>query len=210
MWRKQTYNHNGVVDQTKTEEIVSVAKHRFTVEEYHRMGEAGIFGEDDRMELIHGEVVKMAPIGWRHAECVRRLINLLARFVAEQALASRRLEVDAQNPVALSRHQEPQPDLTLVEGKLSGRLPGPAEVPLVVEVSDTTIAYDRNIKLPLYASAGIPEAWIGDLNEGGVEVHSDPGPQGYGAVSRFGRGERVVSATVPGLTFATDEILPAR
>ena len=189
---------------------MGVVRHRFTVEEYRKMGEAGIFSEDDRVELIDGEVVEMAPIGWRHAQCVTRLTTLLARFASEQALTDRRYEVSVQNPVALSRHREPQPDLALVEGLPPGRLPGPAEIALAVEVADTSLTYDRERKLPLYAEAGIPEAWLVDLTDDTIEVYSEPGPRGYGRVARFEREGRVVSATLPGLTFNAAEALPPK
>jgi Uma2 family endonuclease len=112
-------------------------RHRFTAEEYRKMGEAGIFTEDDRVELIDGEVVEMAPIGWRHALCVTRLTTLLTGFASSQGLLGRCYGVSVKNPIALRRHEEPQPDLTLVEGPPSGHLPGPAGVALVVEVADT-------------------------------------------------------------------------
>ncbi len=187
---------------------MSVVRHRFTVDEYHKMGEAGIFDEDDRVELIDGEVVEMTPIGWRHARCVRRLTNLFAGLVGGTA---GRYEVDAQNPVFLGEHWEPQPDLALLsEEPPAGRLPGPGEIALVVEVADTSLAYDREQKLPLYAEAGIPEAWIVDLSEDRIEVYSEPVPggAGYGKVSRLSRGEELVSPTVSGLSFGVAEVLP--
>ncbi|CAN5304449.1 Uma2 family endonuclease [soil metagenome] len=187
---------------------MGAVRHRFTVEEYRKMGEAGIFSEDDRVELIDGEVVEMAPIGWRHALCVTRLTTLLSRFASEQALAGRRYEVSVQNPVVLSRHREPQPDLALVDGLPPARLPGPAEVALVVEVADTSLAYDRERKLPLYAEAGIPEAWLVDLNANTIEVYSEPGSAGYGRIARSGREGRTVSATSPDLAFDISEALP--
>ena len=103
---------------------MGAVRHRFTVEEYRKMGEVGIFSEDDRVELIDGEVVEMAPIGWRHALCVTRLTALLPSFASDQGLLGRRYGVSMQNPLALRRHEEPQPDLALVEGPLSGHLPG--------------------------------------------------------------------------------------
>ncbi|MCA1687903.1 MAG: Uma2 family endonuclease [Actinobacteria bacterium] len=187
---------------------MGAVRHRFTAEEYRKMGEAGIFSEDDRVELIDGEVVEMTPIGWRHAQCVTRLNTLLARFAGEQALAGRRYEISVQNPVALSRHREPQPDLALLESLPPGRLPGPAEVALVVEVADTSVAYDRECKLPLYAGAGIPEAWLIDLNADVIEVHSEPEPAGYRRITRLQREGRVVSITLPGLAFDVAEVLP--
>jgi len=186
----------------------SVRRHRFTVDEYHRMGEAGIFGEDDRVELIDGEVVEMSPIGWRHAWCVRAVARLLVRFAEERAVHGESFGVDVQNPLHLHEYGEPQPDLVLLERTPVGHLPGPEDVALVVEVADTTLRYDREVKLPLYAEAGIREAWIFDLSANRVEVYSEPGSVGYRKTVRYVRGERATSATVPGLAFDADEALP--
>jgi Uma2 family endonuclease len=187
---------------------MGTVRHRFTVEEYRKMGEAGIFSEDDRVELIDGEVVEMTPIGWRHALCVTRLTTLLSGYASEQGLLGRRYGVSVQNPIALRRHEEPQPDLALIEGPPPGRLPGPAEIALVVEVADTSLTYDRERKLPLYAEVGIPEAWLVDLNAEAIEVYSEPGTTGYGRVARFGPDRRLVSATLPDLAFDALEVLP--
>ena len=182
----------------------AIKRHRFTVEEYHKMAEAGIFGEDDLVELIDGEVVKMAPIGWRHAWCVNTLNMLLAR------LAQSRYVVSVQNPLVISEHAEPQPDLVLLRTLPPGRLPAPEDVLLVVEVSDTTVAYDKSVKLPRYAEAGIAEVWLADLDSETVEVHSRPGPGGYRRTTRYTRGDRVESATHSGLVFDADEALPPK
>jgi Uma2 family endonuclease len=182
----------------------AVRRRRFTVEEYHKMGEAGIFGEDDRVELIDGEVVKMTPIGWQHAWCVNTLNMLLAR------MAQGRYVVSVQNPLVISEHGEPQPDLMLLRGLPPGRLPAPEDVVLIVEVSDTTLTYDKNVKLPRYAEAGIAEALLVDLNSETIEVHSGPGPGGYRKTTRYTRGDRVESATLPNLDFDADEALPPR
>ncbi len=182
----------------------TIKRHRFTVEEYHKMGEVGIFSEDDWVELIDGEVVKMAPIGWQHAWCVNTLNMLLAR------LAQTHYVVSVQNPLIISEHAEPQPDLMLLRGLPPGRLPTPGDVLLVAEVWDTTLTYDKNVKLPRYAEAGIAEAWLVDLNSKTIEVHPGPGPGGYRKTTRYTRGERVVSATVPDLTFDTSEALLPR
>lgn len=171
------------------------------------MGEAGIFSEDDRVELMDGEVVEMAPIGDRHIESVMRLNRLLSRW----ALHTREtgLFVSVQNPLALGEYGEPQPDLTLVRrrGDRSG-IPITGEVLLVVEVAATSLIYDRETKLPLYARAGIPEAWIIDLDADVVEVYSQPGPGSYRRNVIFKRGERVVSSTVAGLAFDVAEAMP--
>lgn len=192
------------------EQQQAVRKYRFTVEEYHKMGEAGIFHEDDRVELIDGEVLEMSPIGWRHIHCVRRLNRILVLFAHERTLRGDRYEADVQDPILLDEYGEPQPDLVLLKDPPIGRLPGPNGVLLIVEVADTSLAYDRSVKLKRYAKAGIPEMWLADLNADRVEVHSEPGPEGYRQTVRFARGERVESATLPGLAFDADEVLPPR
>lgn len=198
-----------------------VNKHRFTVEEYQKMGEAGVFGEDDRVELIDGEIVEMTPIGWRHVEAVDRLNHLLWSFAAG------RHRVSVQNPVVLGEHGEQQPDLMLIrEPGRTGRLPEAADVLLVVEVSDSSLAYDRNVKLPRYAAAGIPEAWILDLTgtPGGeaLELYAHPSEAApaspgsgfassagsYRSEHRFRPGELIVSEIVEGLSFPVEDVLP--
>lgn len=177
---------------------------RFTVGEYHRMAEAGILGEDDRVELVGGELVEMTPIGTRHLACVVALNHLLVEAAAG------RWFVSVQNPVRLSGRDEPQPDLSLLARKPNpgaAAPPGPKDVLLVVEVSDTTLSYDRNVKLPLYAGSGVPEAWIVDLAGQKVEVHHGPAPGGYGGLWAFGPGERVSSAVVGGLSVPVDAVL---
>ncbi len=178
-----------------------VVRHRFTVDEYHRMAEAGLLSEDDRVELIDGEIIEMTPIGWRHARCVSRLNMLLARFAGD------RYVVGVQNPLTISEHGEPQPDLVLLERRPRGRLPGPADAALVIEVSDTTLAYDRDVKLPRYARAGVPEVWIVDLQVRRVESHSDPSPEGYSVSREFGPGQQARSGSVEGLSLPVDEVL---
>jgi Uma2 family endonuclease len=180
-----------------------VQRHRFTVEEYHRMGETGLLGEDDRVELIDGEIVQMTAIGTRHFACVVNLTHML------MAACGDRYFVSVQNPVVLSERSEPQPDLSLLRTKPdpAGRLPEPEDVLLVVEVSDTTLAYDRNVKLPRYGVAGIPEVWIVDLEGRRIEVHAGPSAEGYGLSREFGPGEHARSESVEGLSTVVDEVL---
>ena len=192
------------------EQKEAVRKYRFTVEEFHKMGEAGIFSEDDRVELIDGEVLEMSPIGWRHIWCVRQLIRILVRFADERTARGEHYEADVQDPILLDGYGEPQPDLVLLKDSPIGRLPGPGEVALVVEVADTSLAFDRNVKLARYAEAGIPETWLADLIADRFEVHSEPGLDGYRKTMRYARGERVESATLPDLAFDTDEVLPPK
>src|SRR5438552_12280642 len=139
---------------------VEVRRRRFTVEEYHRMAEAGILSEDDRVELIEGEIVQMSPIGPRHSACVDRLNALFTSRLRRRAI------VRVQNPIVLSRWTEPQPDLTLLRPRAdfyAERHPGPADVLLAVEVAETSGVYDRGTKLALYARARIPEVWLVDV-----------------------------------------------
>jgi Uma2 family endonuclease len=184
--------------------------HRFTVEEYHKMGEAGIFSEDDRVELVEGEIVEMTPIGWRHVEAVDRLNGLFNRWIVLKGDDGglENLRVGVQNPLLLHEHGEHQPDVVLYRAEeVRGRLPAAGDALLVVEVADTSLPYDRNIKVPLYARAGVSEAWIVDVRAGTVEVHSEPRGVGYAAVRRYSKDERVRSATVVGLEFLVKDVL---
>mgnify|MGYP005850732689 CR=1 FL=1 len=183
---------------------VQVVKHRFTVEEYHRMGTAGIFSEDDRVELIEGEIVEMSPIGSRHANCVRRLIYLLSRMTGERAV------IDVQNPIRLGEYSEPQPDVTLLRPRpdfYAAAHPGPADVLLVIEVADTSADYDREVKVPLYALAGIPEVWLVELYAEQIEVYRQPLPHGYQEVQIVRRGQHLSPQAFPEPALAVDDIL---
>jgi Uma2 family endonuclease len=149
---------------------------RFTVDEYHRMGAAGILREDDRVELIEGEIVEMTPIGSRHAGQINRLNSLLAARLGSDAI------VAVQNPVRLSATSELQPDVALLRPRADfyrNAHPGPADVLLIIEVADTSIEADRRVKVPLYAKAGIAEVWLLDLTSNRVVVYRRPTPEGY-------------------------------
>jgi Uma2 family endonuclease len=186
---------------------VRVEKHLFSIEEYYKMVDAGIFTEDDRVELIEGEVVEMSPIGSRHAACVKRLNALLSR------LSGVRFIVSVQDPIRLSERSEPEPDLALLKRRedfYAERHPHPEDVLLLAEVADTSIEYDRSVKLPLYARSGIPEVWILDPDSGTVEVHAGPNPSlpgGYETVRRVGRDSELRSETVEGLTLRARDVL---
>ena len=183
---------------------VQPVRHRFTVAEYHQMAGAGIFGEDDRVELLEGEVVEMAPIGSRHAACVKRLNRLFQEQAAERVI------VAVQDPVRLGQLSEPQPDLALLRPRhdyyASGH-PGPEDVLLIVEVAETTAAWDRQHKVPLYASAGVAEVWLVDLGAGVVEACREPAGGAYAVVRRAGAGETLTPLALPTLTVAVDDIM---
>ncbi len=132
-------------------------RYYFSVDDYYRMADAGVFPIDARVELIDGEVVEMFSIGNRHIGAVIRLTTLLSRKVGASALVS------VQNPVRLNDFSEPQPDIALLKPRkdfYSNAHPTPAAALLIIEVADTSVNFDRRVKLPLYARAGIPETWV--------------------------------------------------
>lgn len=155
------------------------------------MGEAGIFSEDHRVELIEGEIIDMASIGSRHAEAVSRLARL---FIQKTALVVR-----VQNPICLAGESEPQPDLAVVANRsYADAHPGPDDVLLLIEVADASIDYDRRVKIPLYARHGIPEVWLVDLVEGrAFEAFREPAETGYREVRGYNPGETVQPIFVP-------------
>lgn len=174
---------------------------RFTVDEYHRMAEVGILHEDDRVELIGGEIVEMSPIGGRHAKCVTELTRVLVSLVGDD------VRVSPQNPVKLDQDEEPQPDVAVLragERYRAGALPAPEDVLVLIEVADTSLAYDREDKLPLYARFEIAEVWIVDLNANIIERYTEPSENGYRLVRRAGRGEALESAVLPALVVPVD------
>ena len=181
----------------------TITTRRFNVHEYHRMSEAGVLRHGDREELLDGEVVVMAAIGSPHQAAVDRLNRLLTKACDQQI-------VRVQGPVRLDEWNEPRPDLAILRPRddfyASGH-PSPGDVLLLIEVADTSLRFDREVKLPLYARAGIVECWIVDLNGRCVEVHRDPGPGGYGRSRTLARGESVSPAELPDLTFCGDRLL---
>lgn len=183
---------------------VDIKRRRFTLDEYHRMGEAEILHEDDRVELIRGELVHMAAIGARHAACVAFLTQRLVMRVGDRAV------VWPQNPVIIVPDSEPQPDVILLKPRADfyrAALPRPEDVLLLVEVADTSVRYDRNVKRPLYAEAGILEYWIVNLEGEAVEVHRDPDGNRYRHVERLARGARLAPQAFADVTLLVDDIL---
>lgn len=187
-------------------ECLTSLRHRFTVGQYHRMAEAGIIAEDDRVELIEGEIFEVTPISSQHAACVKRLNKLFAHHVGERALVS------VQDPVLLGEHSEPQPDLALLRPRpdayASGH-PGPHDVLLVVEVAEASLPYDRTVKIPLYGRAGIPEVWLVNLPGDAVEVHRKPTPRGYEDVRHVRRGGTLAPGELPDMILDVKDILGA-
>lgn len=170
---------------------------RFTVEDYHELGRAGILGEDDRVELIEGEIIDMTPIGSRHAAHVKRLVALFGERLGGTALLS------VQDPLHLSDGTEPQPDLMLLRPRTdfyADAHPTPADVLLLIEVADTSAAFDRTEKARLYAAQAIPEYWLVDTNLGEVRVHTDASGAGYLRVEPFGRDDAWTSTKPPAIS----------
>jgi Uma2 family endonuclease len=180
------------------------ARHRLTTTEFHRMVEAGILQENDRIELVEGELIDRAPIGSNHAGVVAQLTAWL------NGAAAGRFIVFPQNSLALSAHSEPQPDLTLLKPRddyYRSALPAPADVLLLIEISDATVEFDRNTKVPLYARSGIPEVWLVNLRDQVVEVFREPTAQGYVGSMRIVRGQRLASLAFPDLVLPVDDFL---
>ncbi|MEG4166594.1 MULTISPECIES: Uma2 family endonuclease [unclassified Microcoleus] len=183
---------------------VQLQKRLFTVKEYHLMTEVGILSEGDRVELIEGEIVKMAAIGTRHASCVRRLIRSFS--VIPQNLAI----LGVQDPIQLTDRTEPQPDVVLLQPRAdyyATAHPIPSEVLLLVEVSDSTVDYDRDVKVSIYARSLIQEVWLVGLVKNCLEVYRQPDPNGYSLMLKFWRGQQVAPLAFPDLEVSSDFIL---
>jgi Uma2 family endonuclease len=181
-----------------------VARRPITVAEYHRMGEAGILSERDRVELIEGELVAMAPIGSNHSGTVNTLNRRLILRVGDRGV------VAVQNPVRLDDLSEPQPDFAVLKPRPDDyRLATPRadEVLLIIEVADSSLAYDRAVKRSLYARHRIPEFWIVNLQAGEVEVCRTPSGDDYASVSRVGRAGMLEPELLPGATIPVAALL---
>ncbi len=184
-------------------QTLTAGPRRFSVEEYERIHESGVIGADERVELIKGEIIEMAAIGFRHAETVSLTTDTVAPVIPPNRSW-------AGNPIYLPDQSLPQPDYAVVKpGRYANRRPTAEDILFVVEVSDSSKHYDLTVKLPLYAAAGIPEAWLFDLIEDRIQRHTDPGPDGYRQVASVGRGESISSLVLPAVHFVVDEVLAA-
>jgi Uma2 family endonuclease len=181
-----------------------VTRKLFTADEFLRMGEAGIFEPEARLELIEGEIIEMSPIGNFHMACVNRANELFVMNLASKAIVS------VQNAIRLSEYTEPQPDITVLkrrddyykEKRISWE-----DAYLVVEVSDTSLRHDRDRKLPLYAKAGVREVWIEDLQSSAIYVYRDSGPEGYAASLTLRPGDPISPAAFPDVVFNVTDLL---
>lgn len=174
-------------------------KYRFTVEEYHRMGEVGIIPSDRRVELINGEIIEMSPIKSLHAGTVKVLTKLLISLFGDGIV------LGVQDPVELNEFSEPEPDLSILKFRQDyyrKSHPKPEDVLFLIEVADSSIDSDRQLKLPLYAEAGIPEVWIVNLPERQIEVYTKPAEKGYAQINIFRQGDTIQTASIESLAAA--------
>jgi Uma2 family endonuclease len=184
--------------------VASVRTRRFTVDEFERMGQAGILTEDDRVELIEGKIVEMTPIGPAHAVCVTNLTYALMAALGQSAI------VRVQNPIVIPEHNEPEPDVAVVRPRsdlYQNGHPRPEDIHFIVEVADSTLAYDRDEKVPVYARAGIPEVWLVDLEHRVVIVHRDVASSGYTTSRTHHRSDRIAPLAFPDQSIALVEVL---
>jgi len=177
-------------------------RYKLSIEDYHKLGTAGILHEDSRVELIEGDLIEMSPIGIAHMRCVNRLTRLLIHAVGDAAIVS------VQNPVTLPPRSEPQPDFALLKpgADSADHVPHPADVLLIVEVADTTLNYDRRTKLPLYARSGIVEVWIVDVQGRTIEAFNTPGDAGYARSAVYRGGDSVAPAALPAASIRLDDV----
>ncbi|EDN67454.1 Protein of unknown function DUF820 [Beggiatoa sp. PS] len=188
----------------RPKEPIFPCNHRFTVEDWHKMGEMGLFSPEIRTELIEGEIIDMGPIGSLHAGCVNRLNYFVNRQVTNSEIVS------VQNPIILSNSSEPQPDLMVLRYESSfyqNKHPTPEDVLLLIEVSDSTLNHDRNVKKPLYAHYGIIEYWIVNLNDDCIEVYLNPQAQDYILIHIMRRGKIILPSQLSHISVAVSDIL---
>jgi len=176
----------------------------FTVETYHKLGELGIFAEDDRVELLDGQIVQMTPIGHAHWMAVFRLSNLLARKTTPD------VGISTQSSLVLSDRWEPEPDIAVLrrpEGYGGHWVPAARDVVLVIEVADTSLDRDRDLKIPRYAHAGIAEAWLVDVNAHTITCYRDPRADGYADVVVVRRGGTLRPLQLPDVEISAEQVL---
>lgn len=183
---------------------VQLAKRLFTVDEYYRMAEAGILGEDDRVELIHGEIIEMSPIGSPHIACVNRLTRVLSKMPDEMGILS------VQNPISIDEFSEPEPDIAILrlrEDFYQNEKPKPKDVLLLIEVCDSSVEIDKRIKLPLYAYACIEEVWLVDLANEKITAYSDPKGEKYRKSTEHLMEDTIVTPNLPSLKIPVRKII---
>jgi Uma2 family endonuclease len=181
-----------------------LTEHRFSVKEYYRMAETGVLRPDARVELLGGKIIDMSPLGPFHGGLINRLIRIFAKLSRGRWLAS------AQNPLRMDDHSEPEPDFLLLKPSpddYTSRHPQPDDVFLLIEVSDTTLDYDREEKLPAYGRAGIVEVWIVNLSDPTIEVYRNPHFTGYTSKTVLHPGDQLAPQAFPDAVVEVAELL---
>lgn len=174
-------------------------RYKLTCQQYHLMVETGVLNEDDRTELIRGEIIDMSPIGTKHNACIARLNEFFVTKLHGKAI------IWVQSSLRLDPHSEPQPDLLLLKPRLDfyeEELPKPSDVLLIIEVADSSISYDRDVKVPLYAEAGIEEFWLVDINNRILTSYTSPTTDGYAKSHRYRSGDSIPILAFPDVAIA--------
>lgn len=180
-----------------------ITRHKFSTKDYHQMIEIGILGEDDHVELIDGEIVKMAAIGSHHAGCTNKSNAFFSHQLTGRALIS------VQNPIALEDGTEPEPHIALL--KLADHFytkqhPIPADIFFILEIADTSFLYDKEVKLLKYAQAGIPESWLLDLTHEEILACRIPSQEGYKDIHTIKRGQSLSLLAFPEIKASVDDL----
>ena len=181
-----------------------VATYRFSIEEFNKLGEAGIFDEDDRVELLDGEIIVMSPIGSQHAGISMRLHWTLQRRLGDRVL------VNGQNPAVLDDFSEPLPDITLLKPKsdfYTSAHPRPEDIFLLIEVSDSTLRYDRGRKLRKYAERKLTEVWVVHVKQGVIEQFREPIAGEYSLSETLERSQKISLAAFPEIEFLVEDLI---
>ncbi len=184
---------------------IAVTTRKFTVDEYHTMIRSGILQEDDRVELLAGEIVEMSPISSKHAGCLKRLVEFFSVL-----LVRKEVHLGVQDPIFISDTSEPQPDLCLLKYRriaYSDHHPRPHEIYLLIEISDSSRTIDREIKLPIYAKAGIREVWLVDLVNEIIERYLEPKGNAYQRIEKYIAGQEISPQAFPDFRLAVKDIL---
>ena len=195
---------------TTVEQIFSgttVRPKRFRVDEFRKMTEAGILPEESGWEVIDGYLIDKMTIGSKHASIVKRLNNLLAAAVRDNAIIS------VQDPIHIDDYNEPEPDVAILKPRqdfYAESHPGPQDVLLLIEVSDSTIKYDRDIKINLYANAALVEVWIVNLAEETIERYSSPAHGRFGSIETFTSGDSITSISLQDLSLNVSDIIGSK
>ena len=190
-------------------EVGGPERRPFTNAEYHALAEAGVLGPDERVQLVAGDIIVMSPVGNPHAECV----DLIDDAFTPLRLVPARARIRVQGPMVMPDYSEPEPDLMLLKLKEGGYISGhprPEDVLLLVEVSDSTLRYDRDVKMSLYAAAGVPEAWLVNLREDWIESNTQPSADGYRVTRRYELGDTIAPQAFPDLAIPVERIIPPR